>query len=75
MENLTLQCLELKWPRESVGVVGPCGQIVNKLFTYLCQNFGLNRLELMASFSKAVMKMLASRGESGDPIAVASTCH
>jgi hypothetical protein len=73
--EINLQCLELMCPEKSVMVVGPRGQIVNKLSTYPCQHFSLNRQELMASFSKAVMNMLASRGKSGDPIAVPSTCH
>lgn len=52
-----LGSMEFKWPGKSVSGIRPCGQISN-ISTYLCQLFGFNRMEPMASFSKTIMFLL-----------------
>jgi hypothetical protein len=65
--ELDVGVLEFRWPRTSLRVIGPCSQIENTMSTYPSQHFGFFRLELMASFLKAVINMLATRGERGPP--------
>jgi hypothetical protein len=68
-----LECLELRWRRKSVRLIGACGQIANAASTYLCQYSDLIWLELMAFSSEVLLNVLPEMSESGDPMAMPLT--